>query len=395
MPSKQAIVFVPGFGTKGNSYYIDKYLTYKVKDICRANSWHFAESIANDDMLDLENSGRRRLEIKQKQQERDNCLSIDIYEVYWQDLVKQIEQEKIQDKIVNELFLFLNTCVSLIKYLRKIRKNTIGRSNNDLGLSGIYWFTMLSILVALISDIWLGYKLIVLQGTDVFALDGKLLQKIFEILKDPLNWMPLLIVSLRLLFFGRIIIICDFLACYLKSHANRIYSLKYYGFEINERILNAIVRIKNYSFKETQDKYETVTLVAHSLGTLFTTEVLAKYSNYSEQKIKYITLGSPLAFLAVNNRNIDLWIEHCSGSDCLHSWDDYYSNEDPFCTGAIDKIDNNKGKCAIHLMTIAPNINRLRAWWDFAPLHLFYFDDESIVKKIYNLEATKIINNNC
>jgi len=140
--------------------------------------------------------------------------------------------------------------------------------------------------------------------------------------------------------------------------------------KVIRRINSALV-----SSIQSSQSYERITIVAHSFGTVVSTEVLANYTDQNAPNIRTITLGGPLLFVNPRSQRVRTAMDRVLNNQKVTEWIDFYSDADWLCTRSPVK-DNNKFKsCPItSSVSIGDRLN--------GESHNLYFDNSDVIKAI-------------
>jgi pimeloyl-ACP methyl ester carboxylesterase len=79
------------------------------------------------------------------------------------------------------------------------------------------------------------------------------------------------------------------------------------------------------------DSYDQITIVGHSFGAVVALDAIAEGL---ERRVRFVTLGGFLSFLSTRSPWLPDRIKECCESANLVSWNDYYSEDDPFAGAA-------------------------------------------------------------
>lgn len=95
--------------------------------------------------------------------------------------------------------------------------------------------------------------------------------------------------------------------------------------KIRNRVLEILFPVLNEATNER------VTIIGHSFGTVIGTDIIADFRPPSKMPVRYVTMGSPLLFLAQRSKLLEQQLEQCLARDALDSWLDFYADEDWMC----------------------------------------------------------------
>jgi hypothetical protein len=130
-------------------------------------------------------------------------------------------------------------------------------------------------------------------------------------------------------------------------------------------------------FADDAERYRRIVLVAHSLGTAVAADALAegKVDGFRVPPLDFITLGSPLEFLALYGPDTQTSVERCLNAVC--SWWDFYDLKDAFCS-RVPLSDLLEQK--FHARQISLGYSWLASLTGGA--HSAYFDDPEVLTRI-------------
>lgn len=306
---KEAVIFVSGFDAQCQNYYLDNYLGQgllnQLEDI--------------DIKLDPEDvkipgqTGKRFL-----CQLEDSEKTMDIYEVYWNDLVDRLSAKTPTQQFGRGLSMFFHWFTRSWKIMR---------------LSPAF-FIQASIILVLVLLWYFGIVVLVLSAlADHTALSS------VPFLKDVLapaidwatagwGWQTWLLVSALLAFLpvsiNLIIDLSDFFVSYLQNESSKgkppIRAL------LRNRVKQAVDNVTS------EGSYEQVTLLAHSLGGLIATDFMADYRDRQGRRLRFITWGSALESSSTVADWMESEVKKCLDNPHVERWDDFYSNQDWFCS---------------------------------------------------------------
>jgi hypothetical protein len=78
--------------------------------------------------------------------------------------------------------------------------------------------------------------------------------------------------------------------------------------------------------------YESVTIVAHSFGTVAAVDLLAGYVPGGNLKLRLVTMGSPLELLGYRSAWVRTETDRCLKNPAISTWYDFYSRDDWMCS---------------------------------------------------------------
>ncbi|WP_204139967.1 hypothetical protein [Halomicronema sp. CCY15110] len=306
---KEAIILVPGFGSECQDFYLDNFLTPGLLTLLED-----VEVTLDPQAVKIPGQAGKRFQC----QVEDEKKTLDIYEVYWDDLVDHLSAKNARQKLARGLNLFIYMLVSGWKIIR---------------ISPIFFIQSCVILV-LVAAWYYGIVILVLAS----LAEQNTLQSI-EFLQRGLNWMTawategwgwqlwLLISALLAILptsISLIIDLIDFFVRYLQNESSRGRPPR--RAVLRTRLKQAVDNVL------AEPSYDRITIVAHSIGCLIATDFLADYQPRSDRAICLVTWGSALA----SSTSVSTWvsseIKKCLDNPLIEQWDDFYSHQDWFCS---------------------------------------------------------------
>lgn len=313
--TKEALIVIPGFDAKEFGFALNR----TVENI------NNQQSIADVSKIPTpENPNMQRLEVTFSNSEEKK--QIDIYEVFWGDI---IEKNSIQEVTVWKKVIF-GLELMFFWFFSPIWKAAL---KNKWMFTGIAF-----------SGIIITFWYISIMGVFISALDStevlNQLKSIFieEAHDEESMRMGLSVQELPRLvsvFFTEIFLIAGLIIGLFPSTMSLI--LRVSGFSM-KFIKSQMVRddVKNrVQFQMNaihKNEYDRVTFFAHSLGVIPTLDFLAGYDSIHENKIRCITIGSPVSFLA---NKAKVFLEHAESvqkNPKVVEWADYFSRADWLCS---------------------------------------------------------------
>jgi hypothetical protein len=352
---KEAVVFVPGFDAHCQNYYLDNFLApgllAQLEDI--------------NIRLDPED-----VKIPGQTGKRFYCTghdyekTIDIYEVYWNDLVERLSSNDAKQKFTNGLYLIYFWFV---------------KAWNILKISPIF-FLQASIIFFLLLAWYYGVVVIILSAlseqTTLHSIDflRDFLRAITVWASTGWGWQAWILISALLAFLpisiNTLIDTIYFFVRYIQSESNRgkppVRSL------LRSRVKQAVDNVIH------EEDYDHVTILAYSLGTLISTDFLADYVNPSGTTFQYITWGSTLKSSAAIAPWMALEIEKCLDNPHVQDWNDFYSNQDWLCSNVPAPNGSNHPKLSCkHVSFRVSFIKQISG-----ESHLEYFFDPKVLRHL-------------
>lgn len=306
---KEAIIFVPGFGSECQDFYLDHFLTPGLLTLLED-----VEIKLDPEAVKIPGQAGKRFHCRSEDLEK----TLDIYEVYWDDLVDHLSAKDARQKLVRGLNLFVYMLLSGWKIIR---------------ISPIFFIQSCVILV-LLAAWYYGIVILVLAS----LAEQNALQSI-EFLQSGLNWLTawategwgwqlwLLISALLAILptsISLIVDLIDFFIRYIQNESSR-------GRPPRRAVLRSRLKqaVDNVMAEST---YDRITVVAHSIGCLIATDFLADYHPQSDRTVRLVTWGSALA----SSTSVSTWvtseIKKCLDNPLIEDWADFYSHQDWFCS---------------------------------------------------------------
>ncbi len=354
--TQEAIIFVPGFGSKKKDYYINHYLALGLTNRLEDKRIYLEpEEIKISGQTARRFSFESTIETKKK---------VDIYEVYWNDLVDDINDKSIRYRFFRGIYLLFYYFIALFK---------IGK------MSRIFFLQVVSVLFLIAA--W-EYSTVIMAltiiGNDPNALGIQLsknmtdylgtLGKNFSGLQIWLFTSALL--SLLPVPTNSLINLLDFMVRYAEDDTEKgIGSLR-------DRLRCRLASVLDDVLHDS--KYQKITVLSHSLGTVLATDLLADYKPLESKKITFITLGSPLKLLASMSDWISGEIIKCLNNESIEKWNDFYSEKDWLCT-KVPVPPNDKSE-KFHSISISLKVSLSKQM--SGESHNAYFFDEVVLRKI-------------
>ena len=355
---QEAIIFVPAFDSKEKDYYIDRHLANGLTN--RLEDKHiYLES----EKVKISGQTGRRFAFASSNASDSNGKKIDIYEIYWRDLVDDLSDKSIRYRVFRGVYLLFYWIFASSK---------IGR------ISRAFFIQVLVILFLMVA--W-EYSTVTIALTAIgsnpnalgFQLPTELTTTLGELGKTFGGWPIWLIASgvLSILPVSTDVLVnlLDFLVRYAEDDTER-------GVSIRDRLRLRLASVLDDVLVE--DRYDKITILAHSLGSVIAVDLLADYKCPNAKKIGFITLGSPLKSLASISNWISKEVPKCLHSKSVESWHDFYSHQDWLCTKVPLSSDVENGKFQATAISLnVPFIKQLNG-----ESHIAYFSDKSVLEKI-------------
>lgn len=243
---------------------------------------------------------------------------IDLYDAYWLDLAPSLTDQSAGSKFWGGfMLLFFWLRLSVLK----------------IAFSSKWMFT--GILVSMIL-IFVWYYGVIITFLDVvsntvpaqasFAALPLWLKdwckfiwtEIPQLMKDWRVWLTIsFMVGLLPKRWIGIVDISHFSRCFLADQGLRL--------RIRSRLASIIEPIVE------SDKYDRVTIVAHSFGCALITDFLGEYKKYGEASLRIFTLGGPLGVLMRRSNWLGTELKRAQDNEAVEQWIDFHSKRDYLC----------------------------------------------------------------
>ncbi|MEH1821131.1 MAG: hypothetical protein V7L31_18965 [Nostoc sp.] len=354
--TQEVIIFIPAFTSKEKDYYINHYLA-----IGLTNRLENQRIYLEAEEVKISGQTGRRFSCEDTDGMKK---TVDIYEIYWKDLIDDLNDKSIREKVFRGIYLFFYWFFALFK---------IGK------VSKIFFLQILIILFLIIA--W-EYSTLTIAltaiGNDPNALGFNVPKDIADTLgnlgKTFGSWPIWLITSALLSILpipaNSLINLLDFMVRYAEDETQKELG------GLRDKLRHRLASALNDTLNET--KYKKITVLAHSLGTVLATDLLADYKHSSLKKINFITLGSPLKTLASISDWISEEVVKCLNSESVEKWHDFYSDQDWLCTKVpiSPAMENNKFKAT----SISLKVSLIKQITGES--HDAYFFDKTVLQKI-------------
>jgi hypothetical protein len=354
---REAIVFVPGtFGLVQERNYC---LNAIVLQGLLNNTTQFDIQEAGEAVI--EGAKGRQLEVKYQSGE---TKKIDLYETYWIDLVKPLSAENLKTKVTRGLDLLLYWTFSKTwKAFNEAPLMLIGSLLTLVLMAVWYYSTVALALTAIAHD----PRALGVMLPEAWA------KQLGQVGESMGGWSVWVVISLLLAFLPLDLVIdqTDFTKRYLQNVIDPVTG-ETLRIKIRKRLIETLNSVLAHS------EYERVTILTHSYGTIFATELLA--TSYPFPKpVRYITTAGPLKLLSLRSRWVQQMIQKALKNPAISSWTDYYSNRDFFCTkipvsGEVPPIF--QGHCVLQDFPLMDSVK--------GKSHRAYFAQEEVIDFLIN-----------
>ncbi|HEY9645492.1 MAG TPA: hypothetical protein V6C88_03930 [Chroococcidiopsis sp.] len=349
---REAIVFIPGtFGLVQERNYC---LNAIVLQGLLNNTTQFEIRELGD--CDIVGAKGRQIEVKFHSGE---TKMIDLYETYWLDLVTRLSAANLKDKVVRGFDLLFYWTFSKTWQAFREAPMMLGGVLIALVLVALWYYgTLVLALTAIAHDQSIFGAAIPAIWANRFGQWGEAMG----------GWSIWVAVSLLLTFLPLDLVIdqTDFTKRYLQNEIDPVTG-ETLRVKIRKRLIETLDSVLDHG------EYERVTILAHSFGTLFATELLATAYPFPKP-FRYITVAGPLKLLSLRSSWVNGIIQKALRNPAVESWTDYYSDRDLFCTkvpvsGDVPPIF--KGRCMLQDIPLRDCIT--------GKSHIAYFAQEEVI----------------
>jgi len=357
--TREALIVIPGFDAKEFGFALNR----TVDTITNQQSIADVSKIPTPD-----NPNLQRLEVTFSNS--DQKKQIDIYEVFWGDIIQKNYSEDVPvwKSIVFGLeliFFWFFSPIWKAAYKNKWMFTGIAFS----GLIITFWYiSIIGIFIsAFDSTNIIGSLEALIDGNDQNWEDRRMgitreeVTRLVSVLFTEIFLVAGLIIGLFPKLRSLILRVSGFSMKFIKSQMVRD--------DVKNRVqfqMNAIHK----------NEYDRVTFFAHSLGVIPTLDFLSRYDSIHDNKIRLITIGSPVSFLANKAQVFLKHAEAVKDNPKVVEWADYFSKADWLCSYESlgepgDRIFSQK------ISMDSSWLNRMST----AP-HLAYFNHSVVVEKL-------------
>jgi len=341
----EAIVVIPGLDSKEVGFALERVVN-KIKN-----------NLLLEEAKVKESEIPNRLDIEAKIKKNDLKKIYEIYEIFWGDIISENYNA---DMPTYKKFIFGLELITFW-FISPIWREALKNKFLFIGVcfSGILltlWY--LSILFLIFSS--QATAELIEPLLSFLNYDHKTTVDSHWILHSSL-WAGVAVV-LSILPTAIILKMSGFTMKYLKSNMVRT--------KVRNRISNQINTLKE------RNDLDRITLFAHSLGALPTSDYLADLENNSGIKIRCVTIGAPVSFLAQKSSFLQERLKKCQENESIHEWLDFFSKEDYLCSYV--KIDSSNSNFKSYELDMDSSwLSRLGT-----DIHLQYFKDSRVIDRL-------------
>jgi hypothetical protein len=307
---KEAVIFVPGFDAKCQNYFLDTFLApgllARLEDI---------DVKLDPEEVKIPGQTGKRFLCRPEDEEK----TMDIYEVYWDDLVDRLSAKENIPKFWQGLSMILYWFGRCWKIMRT-SPMFFWQTSFILMMVFLWYFGIVILVLSTIAE-----QVPIIE--DIPALQ-KFLSPIIASAASGKGWLIWSIFSFILavlpLSINLVIDFIHFFTTYLRDES--VHGKPPVRDLVRNRVKQAVDNVIS------EGSYQKFTVLAHSMGGLSATDFFADYKGHQGRKFRFITLGSTLETASIAANWINTEIQNCLGNPCVERWDDFYSNQDWFCS---------------------------------------------------------------
>jgi hypothetical protein len=357
--TREALIVIPGFDAKEFGFALNRTI----------DSINNQQSIADVSKIPTpENPNMQRLELTFYNSEEKK--QIDLYEVFWGDIIEKNSSQEITvwRKVIFGLelmFFWFFSPIWKAAYKNKWMFTGIAFS----GIIITFWY--ISILGVFISALDSTESLNELK--EIFmekvpneekmrmGLSVEELPRLISVLFTEIFLIAGLVIGLFPTVMSLILRVSGFSMRFIKSQMVRD--------DVKNRVQFQMHAIQ-------KDQYDRITFFAHSLGVISALDFLSNYHSIHDNKIRLITIGSPVSFLANKAKVLSENAEAVKNNPIVVEWADYFSKEDWLCS--YESLGNPGDRIFSQQLSVDSSWLRRMST---AP-HLSYFNHSVVVEKL-------------
>ncbi|MFE4108418.1 serine aminopeptidase domain-containing protein [Almyronema epifaneia] len=352
---KEAIIFVSGFDAQSQNYFLDNFLVpgllTQLEDL--------------DIKLDPEDvkipgqTGKRFYH----QLETDRKI-IDIYEVYWNDLVNRLSSQDTKQKLGRGLSMIFYWIVYNWK-IAKISPAFFFQTSIILILILLWYFGIVVLFLAAIAN---------QPELESSTFIQNILAPATQWATNGFGWQVWLVISAVLTFLplpiNFIVDLIYFLTCYLRNESIKgtppIRAL------LRNRVKQSVDNVTS------EGSYDKLTVLSHSMGGLIATDFLADYHDQQSQQLRFITWGTALESSSTVADWLKLEIKKCLENPYVGCWDDFYSKQDWLCSKVPVIKSQSKSKLVSKHVSFKVSLFKQFS----GESHMEYFFDSKVLRNL-------------
>jgi hypothetical protein len=353
---KEAVIFVAGFNALCQDYYLDTFLApgllTQLEDI---------DIKLDPQAVKIPGQTGKRFLCQLESQEK----TIDIYEVYWDDLVDRLSAQDTRQKFSRGLSMILYWFTRAWKIAR-ISPIFFIQTSIILVMVLLWYFGIVILVLSTLADqIPLINELPILQG---------FLAPVITWATDGSGWLTWVIFSAVLaaspLSINLVTDATDFLTNYLRDESVKgrppVRAL------LRNRVKQAVDNVTS------EDSYERFTILAHSMGGFLATDFLADRRDSLGRQFRFITWGSALESTSSVTAWMQSEIKKCLDNPHVERWDDFYSNQDWFCSKV--PVPSNQPQPKLTSNKVSFQVSLFKQW--SGESHMEYFFDPKVLRHL-------------
>jgi hypothetical protein len=305
----ELILFVPGLSGAEAEIYLDKFVTGFVE--------HAKGSAINVEQTESGNEGQNRNSIQIKAAS-GIYNTIDIEVVPWADLASKLSAETPAKKIIRGLsllgFWVLNPNVWSV-------------------VSASKYMLISTVFAVLMTMMWYLGVLSIFVST-LAATSEPVATEHHEVVLSLFNWLMFGLIQLADWLNSASLFVLSGIAVTLlpvTAIVDIAYASQNYLLNRNSFFNKARLRLTTALNRATcNSKYQSITIVAYSFGTVVAVEALQFYQG--NKAVRLITLGSPLLLLCAISPRVKAAVSALTDKTQLVQWLDFYSDQDWLCS---------------------------------------------------------------
>lgn len=355
---REAIVYVPGI------HALFEEQGYSMNSLLLRGLTKNAANADVREVDEIEIQGQRGKQIRVEFYDGE-VKTIDIFEVFWGDIVKRLSTASLKDRLFQGLNLFFYWLFSKIWLVYKEAPNLTFGFTASVLLILLWYYGTISMALIAIGDDPTGFL-----GSQMPPDWAKMAKHLGEMMGGWSVWLT----TSALLTFVPVNMVVD------TTHFAQNYLQDAIDDSTGEAIrLKLRKRVFNTLNSVMAEDYDQITLLAHSFGVIFCTELLADSHTPLPKPVRYVTLGGQLQFLALRAAWISDLIPKCLKNSAVEQWTDYYSDRDWACTRThiADDLAGKFESCKI--------MRSATVWESLSnKMHTAYFYDRIVIEQLLN-----------
>jgi hypothetical protein len=357
---KEAVIFIPGFYAKSKGYFLENFLAVGLTTRLEGQQVELER-----EEIKIEGQSGRRFVYETAE---GQAKALDVYEIFWTDLVDKLSDRSIKDQIVRGIFLLIYWLFAGTWQMAKKSKLLLFEFVLTVFLVVLWYYGNVAVAFVAIGQNPSAFGLQVLPPDWAATLNsyGKALGgwPIWAIASILLSFLPVSPSSL--------VDMLDFTARYLQDETQS--ELGGIRDRIRQRVAIALTdALRN-------EDYERVTVLAHSGGVLVGIDLLADYRPKHSKPIRLITMGGQIELLSYRSAWVLEEAARCIDNPVVTAWEDYWTDQD--WLGTKTPTPNRSDTQKFHSQRIqlrVPLIKQLTG-----ETHAIYFFERSLLERLLN-----------